>query len=447
MPSNALFTDLYQINMLYAYFELGMTEPATFSLFVRKLPPRRNFLIACGLADLLLEIESFRFEDEHLDYMHSLGPFPDRFLQWLGEFHFTGDIHAMREGTPFFANEPILETVAPIAQAQVIETLVLNQIGLQTILASKAERIVTAARGRAVVDFGARRAQGIDAGIKGPRAFYIGGVEATSNLAAGKLYNIPVAGTVAHSFIEACPTEADAFEAFSRLFPSTILLVDTYDTLAGVERVISLAEKLGTEFKVNAIRLDSGDLDQLAREARRMLDGAGLASVLIVASGGLDEDEIERLTAANAPIDIFGVGTDMAVSADAPALDIAYKLTEYAGQGRMKLSSGKSTLPGRKQVFRNYENGIAVWDVIARHDEIISGSPLLSPVMISGKRVQAQDADLARMRSYAKESVSDLPRDHQSLAAPIAPYDVKISSKLSRYEQEVRQELISKIEG
>ena len=333
MSSNALFADLYQMTMLRAYFELGMAEEAAFSLFVRKLPPRRNFLIACGLADLLKEIKSLRFDDDQLRYLRSLGDFPDSFLEWLREFRFTGDIYALPEGTPFFANEPILEVVAPIAQAQLIETLVLNQIGLQTILASKAARIVTAARGRPVADFGARRAQGIDAATKGARAFYIGGVAATSNLAAGKAYGIPVSGTMAHSFVEACASEAEAFDAFARIFPETTLLVDTYDTLAGVAKVIALSRSLGPNFKVRAIRLDSGDLDQLARLSRRMLDDAGLTNVQIVASGGLDEDQIDRLTACNAPIDLFGVGTDLAVSSDAPALDIAYKLVDMLASG------------------------------------------------------------------------------------------------------------------
>jgi nicotinate phosphoribosyltransferase len=443
MPTNALFADLYQLTMLRAYFELGMAEQAAFSLFVRKLPPRRNFLIACGLADLLNEIESLRFDDEHLGYLRSLGQFPDAFLEWLGRFRFTGDIYAMREGTPFFANEPILEVVAPIAQAQIIETLVLNQIGLQTILASKATRIVTAARGRSVVDFGARRAQGMDAATKGARAFYVGGVAATSNLAAGKAYGIPVSGTVAHSFIEAHPSEAEAFDAFARIFPDTTLLVDTYDTLAGVDKVIALAGTLGQNFKVRAIRLDSGDLDTLSRESRRRLDAAGLTHVQIVASGGLDEDGVDRLTSKDAPIDIFGVGTDMAVSSDAPALDIAYKLTEYAGLGRMKLSMGKSTLPGRKQAFRRYRNRAAAYDVIGRHDEMLPGSPLLSPVMLAGRRNVAEAGDLTRMRSYAKEAIEALPLDHRFLAPPITPYEVKISPKLLEYEQVLRGRLIA----
>ncbi len=414
-----------------------MASPAAISLFVRKLPSRRNFLIACGLADLLKEIESLRFDDKQLGYLRSLGEFPDSFLEWLQGFRFTGDIYALPEGTPFFANEPILEVVAPIAQAQLIETIVLNQIGLQTILASKAARIVMAARGRPVVDFGARRAQGIDAATKGARAFYIGGVAATSNLAAGKAYGIPLSGTMAHSFIEACASEAEAFDAFARIFPETTLLVDTYDTLAGVAKVIALSQSLGPKFKVRAIRLDSGDLDQLARKSRQMLDDAGLTNVQIVASGGLDEDQIDRLAARNAPIDAFGVGTDMAVSSDAPALDIAYKLVEYAGVGRMKLSTGKSTLPGRKQVFRNYRNQAAVYDVIGRHDENLPGSPLLSPFMRLGRRTDDKAGDLALTRAYAKQAIEALPPDHRSLEPPVTPYEIKISSKLAEYQQSV----------
>jgi nicotinate phosphoribosyltransferase len=443
MPSSALFTDLYQLNMLRAYFELGMTEQAAFSLFVRRLPPQRDFLVACGVADLLNEIESFCFEDDHLRYLRTLGQFTDTFLEWLREFRFSGDVYAMHEGTPFFPNEPILEVVAPIAQAQILETLIINQIGLQTILASKAVRMVAAARGRPIMDFGARRAQGIDASIKGARAFYVGGIDATSNLAAGKTYNIPVAGTVAHSFIEACSSEMDAFGAFARIFPDTTLLVDTYDTLAGVAKVISLSRSLGSDFRIRAIRLDSGDLDQLARKARHMLDEAGLKRVLIVASGGLDEHEIDRLATKNAPIDLFGVGTDMAVSSDAPALDIAYKLIEYAGRGRMKLSTGKSTLPGRKQVFRCYENEMAICDVIGRHDESLAGSPLLAPVMLSGRRTEPEAAQLAQIRSYAKRAIHALPQAHRALSSRPAAYEVKISPRLSQYEQEVRSELIA----
>jgi nicotinate phosphoribosyltransferase len=442
VSANALFADLYEFTMLRAYFELGMDAEATFSLFVRKLPPQRNFLIAAGLNDLLDEIEHLRFEPQHLDYLSSLGVASQPFLDWLANFRFSGNIHAMREGTPFFDNEPILEVVAPIAEAQLIETLVLNQIGLQTILASKAARVVAAARGRSVVDFGARRAQGVDAATKGARAFYIAGVDATSNVAAGQVYELPVAGTMAHSFVEACASEMEAFQAFSDVFPDTTLLVDTYDTIEGVKKVVALARARGAEFKVRAVRLDSGDLYALACETRRILDAARLTDVQIVVSGGLDETKIDDLTSRGAPVDVFGVGTDMAVSSDAPALDIAYKLTEYAGEGRMKLSTGKRSLPGRKQVFREFRDGVAARDVIARRDETLPGVGLLHPLMISGRRVAEQTCDLLQVRAYAKEQLAALPVQLRTLQPRGASYDVSISEELARYERQVRARLV-----
>ncbi|MBM3563283.1 MAG: nicotinate phosphoribosyltransferase [Alphaproteobacteria bacterium] len=442
MSSSALFADLYEFTMLRAYFELGMDAPATFSLFVRHLPRRRNFLIAAGLDEILNTIENLRFEPQQIDYLASLEFSSKPFLDWLADFRFSGDIYAMREGTPFFENEPILEVVAPVAEAQLIETLVLNQIGLQTLLASKAARVVGAARGRRVVDFGARRAQGIDAANKGARAFYIGGVESTSNVAAGSIYGLPVAGTIAHSFVQACASELVAFRSFSNIFPDTTLLVDTYDTIEGVKKVIALAKERGADFKISGVRLDSGDLDALSREARRILDDAGLNDVQIVASGGLEEAEIDNLTSRGAPIDIFGVGTDMAVSSDAPALDIAYKLTEYAGEGRMKLSTGKRSLPGRKQVFREFRDGVAVRDVIARHGETLPGVPLLQPYMRSGRRVEAQTDGLQRISAYAKEQLAALPPHLRTLQTQEPRYGVAISDELARYEQATRARLI-----
>ncbi len=443
MSGSALFADLYEFTMLRAYFELRMEAQATLSLFVRHLPPQRNFLIAAGLDDLLDAIENLRFEPQQIDYLASLEFSSKPFLDWLAGFRFSGDIHAMREGTPFFENEPIMEVVAPIAQAQLIETLVLNQIGLQTILASKAARVVAAARGRSVVDFGARRAQGMDAATKGARAFYIGGVESTSNVAAGNRYGLPVAGTMAHSFVQACATETDAFRSFSDVFPDTTLLVDTYDALEGVKKVVALAKERGADFKIRAVRLDSGDLDMLSRDTRRMLDSAGLSDVQIVASGGLDETRIDDLTARGAPIDVFGVGTDMATSSDAPALDIAYKLTEYDGEGRMKLSTGKQSLPGRKQVFREFRDGVAVRDVIARNGETLPGVPLLEPFMLSGRRVAAQTCDLQQIRAYAKEQLAALPPHLRTPRSQDRRYDIAISDELARYDRETRARLIN----
>jgi nicotinate phosphoribosyltransferase len=427
----ALFSDLYELTMAEAYLAHGMTGEATFSLFFRKLPPSRNFLIPCGIDDLLERIETLRFSGSDIAYLRSLGLFSDGFLGWLARFRFTGTVEAVDEGIPLFPNEPILEVTAPIAEAQILETLVINQIQLQTVLASKAARVVAAARGRRVVDFGSRRAQGVEAALAGARVFYIAGVDATSNLLAGARYGIPVAGTMAHSFVQACPSEHEAFRRFAAIFPRTILLVDTYDTLQGVSRVIDLAHELGSDFKVAAVRLDSGDLLALSRSARSMLDAAGLRHVQIFASGGLDEHKVDALTETNAPIDGFGVGTDMSVSGDAPALDIAYKLSSYAGEGRLKLSSGKRTLPGRKQVFRQADG-----DVIARREESLAGDPLLSTVMAGG-RVVAPARSLQQIREDLAARLARLPSGLTGLASPPKPYSVTISPDLRAYEAAV----------
>lgn len=436
-----LFADLYELTMLRAYAELGMEGESVFSVFVRKLPEERNFLIACGLDELLDEIERFRFSEDDIAYLRVLNLFPDDFLDGLRGFRFAGDIFALPEGTPFFANEPILELRAPIGQAQALETLVLNRIGLQTLLASKASRVVTAAAGRRVVDFGARRAQGADAAILGARAFAIAGVEGTSLLAAGARYHLPVAGTMAHSFIEAFPSEEEAFASFAALYPKTVLLVDTYDTLQGVRNAIDVARKLGPDRRPMGVRLDSGDLLGLSRSARALLDDAGLPDMKIVASGGLDEMKIEALVRAGAPIDIFGVGTDMSVSGDAPSLDISYKLTEYAGAGRMKLSTGKMTLPGRKQVFRRMEDGVAVGDVIARHDEIFPGTPLLAQVMRAGERIAPRESDLSAVRAAAARALDALPLEIRALAPVSECYPVTISQRLQADAKALRVRL------
>lgn len=434
-----LLTDLYQLTMLRAYREERMEEEATFSLFARRLPKTRNFLLACGLDDVLAYLESLRFDREALDHLSTFEQFPDDFLAWLEGFRFTGEVRAVPEGTPVFANEPLLEVSAPIAQAQLVETFVMNQIHLQTVLASKAARVVEAARGRAVVDFGLRRMHGTDAGMKAARAFHVAGVAATSNVQAGRMYGLRVAGTMAHSYVQAHDDELDAFRAFARLYPATTLLVDTYDTLAGVRKVVQLAREMGEEFGVRAIRLDSGDLAELAFEARRILDDAGLEEVEIFASGGLDEVEVERLVAAEAPITGFGVGTGMGVSADAPSLDVAYKLTSYAGRGRLKLSPGKPILPGRKQVFRREEAGTAVGDVIGRAEEEGPGRPLLVPVMRDGERLPAGRVDLDIARARARAEIERLPARIRSLERADPPYPVELSAGLERYTSETAE--------
>ncbi len=444
--SPALFTDLYALTMLQAYFEEGMDEQAVFSLFVRRLPERRNVLLACGLDDVLTYLESLRFDAPALAYLESLGRFSPRFLQRLETLRFTGDVYAVAEGTPVFANEPIVEIDAPIAEAQLVEAFVMNQIHLQTLLASKAVRVVQAARGREVVDFGVRRIHGIDAGLKAARAFHVAGVHATSNVAAGQTYGLRVAGTMAHSYVQAHEHEYDAFRAFARLFPDTTLLVDTYDTLAGVRHVVRLARELGSDFHVRAVRLDSGDLAALARDTRRLFDEAGLQHVTIFASGGLNEDDIDRLLTAGAPIDGFGVGTDMGVSRDAPSLDIAYKLVEYAGKARLKLSTGKVLLPGRKQIYRVDRDGHADHDVLALRDEDVPGRALLQRVMAAGVRTSAGRVTLAQARAHATDALQRLPTRLRDLAPARPPYTVVVSPGLAR-AAEILQRDIAASEG
>jgi nicotinate phosphoribosyltransferase len=435
--SLALFTDLYELTMAQAYYEEGMTEKAVFSLFARRLPRNRNYLLACGIGTVLEYLENLHFDNDDIEYLACTGELSGRFLDELKQFHFTGNIRAVPEGTPIFADEPILEVEAPIIEAQIAETLIMNQIHVQTLLASKARRVVTAARGRAVVDFGTRRMQGIDAALKAARAFYIGGVAATSNVMAGKLYGLPVTGTMAHSYIQAHEDELDAFRKFVRSFPETVLLVDTYDTLEGVRKVVKLAEELGKDFKVTAVRLDSGDLLTLSKETRSILDGAGLENVEVFASGGLDEAKIALLLSAGAPIDGFGVGTNMGVSEDAPSLDIAYKLCEYAGKGRLKLSTGKPILPGPKQVFRETENDHFARDIIARADEELRGKPLLELVMRDGRTLDAGRVDIESTREYTKRQVSLLPDHVRANETADPPYPVEISDRLRQYQNEV----------
>jgi len=393
----ALLTDLYELTMLQSYFHEGMNGTAVFDLFVRRLSEKRNYLVACGLEHVLAYLETLSFSPEAVSYLESLNRFSVEFLKSLADFRFTGDILAVPEGTVVFANEPIIEVIAPLPQAQLIETFLMNQIQVATLAASKAARVVSAARGKPVIDFGVRRMHGADAGIKEPRAFYIAGVDATSNVLAGQLYGLPVAGTMAHSYIEAFEHELGAFRKFVGQFPEAILLVDTYDTVAGVRNVIELAKEMGPKFRVSGIRLDSGNILQLAIESRRLLDSAGLNHLKIFASSSLDEYSIEELLKSGAPIDGFGVGGRMGVSNDAPMLDTAYKLVEYDGRPTMKLSADKSSLPGRKQVFRD------TGDTIALADEKLSGRPLLLKYVENGvRKIATESLEVMRLRCQSE---------------------------------------------
>jgi nicotinate phosphoribosyltransferase len=428
--TQALFTDLYELNMACAYSVEGMDCKAVFDLVYRRLPEGRNYLLAGGLEDALRFLSEFRFTEEELNWIRGQPGYAESFVASLRELRFTGDVYAVPEGTPIFPNEPLLEVAAPIMEAQLVETALVNFCHFQTLVLTKAARVVTAARGRTVVDFGSRRAPGNDAALAVARATYVAGGHGTSDVLAGKAMGIPLFGTMAHSYIQAHESEAEALRAFADLYPQTTLLVDTYDTLNGVRLVIDLKRQLGERFRISAVRLDSGDLGALARETRRLLDDGGLRDVKIFASSGLDEYGIDELLNNGAPIDGFGVGTKLAVCADTPELDMAYKLVEYAGKGRFKLSARKTVYPGRKQVFREMRDSKISGDTIGRFDEQLPGIPLLQPVMLGG-RIRHQPT-LEESRSYLKKELARLPDDLLALDRSPQPYPVQFSAALMK---------------
>jgi nicotinate phosphoribosyltransferase len=431
--SEALLVDLYELTMADVYRREGLAErPATFSLFIRDLPPQRGYLVAAGLADVLDWLEALRFDADDIAAIDRLNRFDPPFLQWLADLRFTGDVRAVPEGTVVFGSEPILEVDAPIAQAQLAETFLLNQITLQTTLATKASRFRHAARGRSVVDFGLRRAQGMDAGMKLVRCCKIVGLDGTSNVAAADRYHVPATGTMAHSFVQAHVDEFDAFLRFGRdMGDGAVLLVDTYDTARGVERAIDAALRLRDEgIEIAGIRLDSGDLAVLSRDARRHLDDASFAGARILASGGLDEHAIQRLVDGGAPIDGFGVGSSLATSTDAPTLDSVYKLVSVDGRAVHKTSTGKATWPGAKQVWR----GVG-WtgDVLGLSDEpppSPDAEPLLEVVMRGGERTPAGARGLEDASERFERSWRTLPDVYRYLTSPAA-YPVTPSQQLA----------------
>ena len=442
-PHSALFTDLYELTMLQAYYAEGMTGQAVFELYFRELPAHRNYVMAAGLDDVLSYLESLHFTQTELAWLADEGRFSDEFLATLRSFHFTGEVFAVPEGTLVFEHEPIIQIVASLPEAQLVETYVLNQAHLQSVAATKAARVVIAAEGRDVVDFGSRRSHGTDAALKVARTSYLAGASGTSNVLASRYYDIPAIGTMAHSYIQAHSSEEVAFEAFARIFPNTTLLVDTYDTLDGVHKVIALSRKVEGDFAVAAIRLDSGDLARLAKAARALLDEAGLSGIKIFASGGLNEYKIRALLKERAPIDGFGVGTDMAVSSDAPEIDFSYKLVEYDGKPRMKLAPNKVIMPTRKQVFRQVEDGKITEDVIAKYDENLNGEPLLRQVMKNGKRLEAGCMSLGQAREYARKQLKSLP-DRLTALERIEiehAYPVLTSTELHELTERVRTEV------
>lgn len=433
MPG-ALLTDLYELNMAASYMRRKMTADATFSLFVRRLPPSRGFLVAAGIADCLNWLEQFSFDPSDLNYLANQG-FDMEALDAFASLRFTGDVDAVDEGRIVFANEPILEVTAPIAEAQLVETYLLNQVTLQTTLATKAARCRIAAADKIdLVDFGFRRTQGIEAGLAAARLSAMVGFSATSNVEAARRYRLEPAGTMAHSYIEAFPTELEAFTAFAQDFPArTTFLVDTYDTLQGVRHAIEVIRKLGLEHSAG-IRLDSGDLAQLAFESRCLLDQAGLSEVRIFASGSLDEHDLARFVAQGVPIDAAGVGTRMGVSADAPYLDSAYKLVAYDGRPVAKLSTAKATLPGPKQVFRTA--GLIDWIALREEPAPIGAEKLLQPAMRDGHRIRMTEP-LAAGRARFQADLDQLPGSARDLDHPAAPV-ASITPALKRLTEQIQ---------
>lgn len=440
--ASALVTDLYQLTMAQAYLDQHMLEPAVFELFIRRLPPNRNFLVAAGLEQVLDFLSELQVTPDELDWLDQTGLFSTGLLRYLETLRFAGDVEAMPEGTVFFPHEPILRIVAPLPQAQLVETRVMNLLNFQTMIASKAARSVLTAGGKPLIDFGLRRAHGAEAGLLAARASFLAGFSGTATVLAGMAYGIPLYGTMAHSFVQAHPDEAVAFEHFAQAQPdNAVFLIDTYDTESAAHKVVTLAPTLTAKgITVKGVRLDSGDLADHARKVRRILDEGGLPHAQILASGNLDEYRLRELIDSRAPIDSFAVGTAMTTSADAPSLDCAYKLQEYAGRPCRKRSEGKATWPGRKQVYRRHTpDGACEYDLVTTLEDKADGIPLLQPVMKTGRRLAPSPA-LANIRQRVTTQLTQLPLSLTHLEEA-RPYEVRISSQLQDLARAVDRSL------
>jgi nicotinate phosphoribosyltransferase len=442
----SLFTDFYELTMCASYFDNKKFKPATFDLFIRRLPENRSYFLFAGLEQVLLYLKSVKFTKEHLAYLKKQG-FNSQFLDYLRDFRFTGDVWAVPEGNVAFPCEPLIRVTAPIIEAQLVETFLLNTVNLQTTIATKASQVVNAAKGKSIIEFGLRREHGIDAGMKVARCSYIAGCQGTSNVLAGLSYGIPVFGTMAHSFVMSYEKEIDAFRAFAKTFPNkSTLLIDTYDDIAGAEKAATVAKELEKAgYKLSGVRLDSGDLAEISKKVRQLLDDRGLQYVRIFASGDLDEFRIAELLKNCAKIDAFGVGTKMGTSADKPYVDVIYKLCETMSESgnfspMMKLSEGKVTLPGRKQVYRfKDKNSNFAKDMIALADEKIKGEPLLVKVMEKGEIIY-DFPSLDEIRATAAENLSKLPENYKKLTG--APtYPVELSQDLEVLIRKLKKKL------
>jgi nicotinate phosphoribosyltransferase len=436
--TSPLATDLYELNMIQAYLDRGEAKTAVFEFFVRRLPTRRNFLLAAGLEDTLAYLETLRFSAAEIDWLKSTRRFRDNLIDYLAEFRFTGDVHAIPEGAVCFPNEPLVRITAPLPVAQLVETRLINIMHFQTMIASKAARMVLAAPGKILSDFGLRTAHGAEAGLFSARASYIAGFTNAANVLAGERYGIPIVGTMAHSFVQVHGDESTAFEYFARSRPEgVVLLIDTYNTEAGARKVVQLAPKLKADgINIRGVRIDSGDLGAMAKKVRAILDAGGLSDVIIVVSGGINEDVLQTMTASKAPIDGYGIGVNLDASIDAPSLDCAYKLQEYAGEPRRKLSEGKVTWPGSKQVWRSYgADGRMSGDVLSLESDTQAGETLIVPVMRKGKRVDAAPT-LTQIRERAARELARMPESLRRLEKA-EDYPVRISDKLKALAAQV----------
>ena len=439
--TSPLLTDLYQLTMMQGYVDGGMHEEAVFEFYVRTMPGTRGFLVSAGLETLLAYLEGLRFSEEELNYIAGTERFSKDLLDYLTKFRFRGDVYAMPEGTVFFENEPVVRVVAPIPEAQLVETRLINILHFEILIASKAARCVLAADDRAIlVDFGLRRAHGAEAGLLAARAAYIAGFVSTSTVFAESLFGIPISGTMAHSYVEAHENELEAFLSFGKANPNnTTLLIDTYDIRKGAKKAVEAAKKLKEKgINVRAVRLDSGDLLSLSKDVREILDRGGFTNIRIFASGNLDENIIHDLLSQGAPINGFGVGTKLDTSEDAPYLECAYKLMEYAGKPRFKKSQGKATIPGRKQVFRQFKDNTMVRDILTTEGDGLEGIPLLEKVMSGGRRI-SEPQGLKEIAAYTRSQLKALPAHFKALETKPA-YPVKISPALSGLKKEIEQQ-------
>ena len=428
--------------MIQAYLDHGKIKTAVFEFFVRNLPPRRGFLVAAGLEQALAFLEDLHFTAEEIDWLARSGRFGPGLLDYLATLRFEGDVHAMPEGSVFFANEPILRVTAPLPQAQLVETRLINILHFQSLIASKAARMALAAPGKQLIDFGLRRAHGCEAGVMAARASYIAGFSGTATMLAEQWFGIPTFGTMAHAFIQAYDDETEAFKDFAQSRPENLtFLIDTYDTEVAARKVVALAPWLKARgITIRGVRLDSGDLITLSKSVRRILDEGGLGEVGIVASGGLDEDDLGRMVQADAPISGFGIGTSLTTSSDAPALDCAYKLQEYAGLPRRKRSTGKATWPGRKQVWRRYAgDGHMAGDTMSIEGDDQEGEPLIQLVMREGRRIGVSPT-LVEIRAHAARELGRLPEPLRRLE-PQRLYPVQVADALLRLAKEVDSRL------